>query len=396
MVDIRYFDFRDVFRAPRAGISAKKLWVATFGLLLAHLGYVLFTYLAMIASGMTLAGIWSTHGIWPVPACAHYGWYAWLLQLIGLGFSGMVLMLTATAVSNLAFQQLRGDDFYSSGDAWAFARSRWWAMVLAPLAISGIIAFLSGAGWILGLIGRIPWLGPVTLALHLPLVIFFGMVVFFSGLVFLTHFAIGPAIISTTSGDAMDVLVQLFSCAWSQPWRFLTYQFQLKVITVAAVHIVVVFVTAGLWVGRWIIAPVMGPGYQQVLHIGHELALFRCPVTAGLGLATNGFTTSLCPWLPGLQQRCLDSLFAADLTGAGAGVHFAGHLTGLILFLVMFTIAGYFLATWFSGQTIIYLILRKKKDGEDMLEYDEDDDWNPMGEEDNDATLDEPAEPNTP
>ncbi len=117
MVNINYFDFRDIFLAPRVGLSGKKIWVASVGLLLAHLGYAVFTYLARIATGMTLSGIWTTQGLWPVPAFTQYSWPGWALQLIGLGFAAVVMMLTATAVSSLAYQQFKGDDFYSSGDA---------------------------------------------------------------------------------------------------------------------------------------------------------------------------------------------------------------------------------------------------------------------------------------
>ncbi len=380
MVNIRYFDFRDLFLAPRAGLSGKKIWVASSGLLLAHMGYAVFTYLARIATGMTLGGIWSTQGLWPVPSFAQYTWAGWTLQLIGLAFAGMVLLLAATAVSSLAYQQFKGDDFFSTGDAWSFARSRWIALILAPLAIAGLLVFLVAAGLLLGLIGKIPLIGPLVVAIHMPLVIFFGMIAAFSSLVFFTHFSLGPAIISTTSGDAMDVLVQLFSCAWSQPWRFLTYQFLLKLIAVFSVHVLVIFVIAGLWFSRWILSPVMGNSFNQLLQIGYDLARFRCPVTSTTcALASENLGLDLTSRLPELQQRCLDTLFAADLTGAGGAVTAGGYIFGAALFLIIIAVTGYFFATWFSGQTIVYLILRKHKDGEDLLEYDEDDDWQPLG-----------------
>ncbi len=380
MVNIRYFDFRDIFLAPRAALSGKKIWVATGGLLLAHLGYAVFTYLARIATGMTLGGLWSTQGLWPVPAFAQYTWPGWLLQLLGFGFAGMVLMLAATAVSSLAYKQFRGDDFFSTSDAWTFARSRWLALVLAPLVIIGLLLFLVIAGMLLGLIGKIPLIGPLVVAAHMPLVILFAVIAAFSALVFFTHFALGPAIISTTSGDAMDVLVQLFSCAWSQPWRFLTYQFLLKLLSIFSVHVMVFFVIGGFWISRWIIAPVMGSSFPQMLQIGYEFARFRCPVTSTTcALARENCGIDLASRLPALQQRCLDSLFAADLTGAGGAVTAAGYIFGVVLFLIIIAVTGYFFATWFSGQTIIYLILRKRKDGEDLLEYDEDDDWKPAG-----------------
>lgn len=383
MVIIRHFDFRDLFLAPRAGLSGKKIWISTLGLLLAHIGYAVFTYLARLATGMTLGGIWTTQGLWPVPAFAQYAWPGWALQLLGFVFAGIVLLLTATAVSSLAYQQFKGDDFYSTGDAWSFARSRWIALILAPLVIAGLLLFMVTAGMLLGLVGKIPLVGPLVVALHMPLVVFFAMVAALSALVFFTHFALGPAIIGTTSGDAMDVLVQLYSCAWSQPWRFLTYQFLLKLIAVFSVHVLVIFVITGFWISRWVITPVMGDSFPQILQIGYDFARFRCPVTSTTcALARENLGLDLASRLPDLQQRCLDTLFAADLTGASGSVTVAGHIFGGVLFLIILAITGYFFATWFSGQTIIYLNLRKQKDGEDLLEYSEDDDWEPTGLDD--------------
>lgn len=400
MVNINYFDFRDIFLAPRAGLSGKKIWIASLGLLLAHLGYALFTYLARIATGMTLSGIWTTQGLWPVPAFAQYSWPGWSLQLIGLGFAVVVLMLAATAVSSLAYQQFKGDDFYSTGDAWSFARSRWIALMLAPMVIAGLLLFLAVAAMLLGLVGKIPLIGPAVVALHMPLAVFFAMIAAFSVLVFFTHFALGPAIIGTTAGDAMDVLVQLYSCAWSQPWRFLTYQFQLKLISVFSVHIMVIFVIGGLWISRWIIMPVMGSRFGQMLQIGYDFARFHCPVTSTTcALARDNLGLDLSSRFPALQQRCLDTLFAADLTGASGAVNAAGHIFGGVLFLIIIAVSSYFFATWFSGQTIIYLILRKRKDGEDLLEYNEDDDWKPVGfgdEEPDEPGHSSPAENETP
>ncbi len=58
-------------------------------------------------------------------------------------------------------------------------------------------------------------------------------------------------------------------------------------------------------------------------------------------------------------------------------------------------ISGYFFATWFSGQTIIYLILRQRKDDENLLEREDEEDWEEELEEEPAAEA-EPGEIEAP
>ena len=48
--------------------------------------------------------------------------------------------------------------------------------------------------------------------------------------------------------------------------------------------------------------------------------------------------------------------------------HFAGRLLAIMLIVIGAVVASYAYATWCSGQTLIYIALRKKKDDENLLE----------------------------
>ena len=41
-----YFDFRDIFRAPRLALSGKKIWIFIVGNLAGYIVYWVFTYLS--------------------------------------------------------------------------------------------------------------------------------------------------------------------------------------------------------------------------------------------------------------------------------------------------------------------------------------------------------------
>ena len=57
----------------------------------------------------------------------------------------------------------------------------------------------------------------LALALHMPLVVFFAMVSAFSALVFFTHFALGPPIISTTRSGRY--VLSSFGSRWTRSYR---------------------------------------------------------------------------------------------------------------------------------------------------------------------------------
>ena len=50
------------------------------------------------------------------------GWGATLLSVIGILGGLICLVLGATAVARITYKQLKGDEFYSSRDAWKFVK----------------------------------------------------------------------------------------------------------------------------------------------------------------------------------------------------------------------------------------------------------------------------------
>ena len=47
-----YFDFRDIFKAPRLALSGKKIWIFIVGNLAGYTLYWIFTYLSLAMSGI--------------------------------------------------------------------------------------------------------------------------------------------------------------------------------------------------------------------------------------------------------------------------------------------------------------------------------------------------------
>ena len=60
-----YFDFRDIFRAPRLALSGKKIWIFIVGNLAGYIVYWVFTYLSLVMSGIEFGDALSKYGLYP-------------------------------------------------------------------------------------------------------------------------------------------------------------------------------------------------------------------------------------------------------------------------------------------------------------------------------------------
>ena len=135
-----YFDVRDIFRAPRLALSGKKIWIFVIGNLAGYILYWVFSYLSLIMTGMTFADAISQYGLYPCLFGNKAEWYAWVTYFIGLEAWFLAIFMAYTSVSRVTFKQLKGNDFFSAGDAWQYTNKHWHPIVFAPIAILLIIA----------------------------------------------------------------------------------------------------------------------------------------------------------------------------------------------------------------------------------------------------------------
>jgi len=160
-----YFDFRDIFRAARYGFSGKKIGLQFLGLLLGYLGYACLTYIAMMVSGIGFAANWATCRLFPTVVTGGLCWYGWIIFLAGVIFFIIMWMMYSTATAKVTYQQLKGDDFYTAREALGFVSKNWKAIIFSPVMVIAIILFLAVCGIIVGLIGKIPFVGELAVAL---------------------------------------------------------------------------------------------------------------------------------------------------------------------------------------------------------------------------------------
>ena len=120
-----HFDIRDLFRVIRLGWSGKKIWTGLCGLIVAYVGYSALVTLGFSVSGTSASEVWHQHGLFPGASPESLPLAGSILHVIAMLFAAAVLYITSCMMCKITYQQLRGDDFYSSGDAWLFVKSHW-------------------------------------------------------------------------------------------------------------------------------------------------------------------------------------------------------------------------------------------------------------------------------
>lgn len=354
-----YFDYRDVFRAARLGLSPKKMWVLFLGLLCGFVFYGLFGYLAHMVSGRSIGDVWVMFGLIPAMPWPDSGISSWILWAIGVLGALLSYILSAAATARLAAEQLNGNEFFEVREAIGYLKGSWKSIVGGPAVILSFIIMLLVFGIGLGWWGRIPVLGELTVAvLSLPvylacLFLVFLMVSFLIGLFF------SPVISGATKGDAFDNLFEVFSSITSQPWRLVIYTGLLKMISFLAAAIFAWFTVIGLGLAYQVLSWSMGGKFTDI-----AMAAFNMYTPP---LATN-YLMSL-----GIDNPVLASM--ASFMTANPLLNWSGQVSafviGMSLNAVRLLVLSYMLSVFVTGQTIIYGIIVMKRDQRNIFTKDE-------------------------
>jgi len=352
-----YFDVRDVFRAPRLALSGKKILLQFIGLLVGYLGYLVFTYLAFLSSGSSFSETWKFHGLFPLSNFPFTEWYSWVIFIIGCLVALICWLLASTMVGKVTYEQLKGDDFYSSKEALRFLKKHFGPAFLSPLSMLAFIAFLIICGIIIGLLGKIPYLGEIGIGVFYLIPLFavalsLAYVIF----IFFISLLLAPAVVATLKEDTFETLVQIFSTVWNQAWRYIVYTGLIGVMSKVGIFIFGYFsfravqfihLTCGVFMK------------DKLTDITEEALSYITIPQHFLDYFTNIFA--------GINFR-----FHLPEIGPGLYLNWSGQISAFLiaisLIFIIFMVLSYGLAIISTGQTLTYIILRRKKDDENLLE----------------------------
>jgi hypothetical protein len=362
-----HWSYKDVFRALRLGFSAKKVWMMSLGLLFGFAGYAILTYVAYAAAGTDFLTVWQSFRLLPFPSPLDYAfpWYSWLIFAVAVIWFLCVLLVTGTAVSKVAYEQLRGDEFYESKEAFRFAFKNISAVLASPLLILAFVALILVFGLIFSLLGAIPAAGEIFVGLLAVLAFIASLFIVYLLVVFLFSLLLGPSVIGATHSDTFDTLFEVFSCVNEQPARLIWYTATTALLAKAGSFLLGLATSAA---GR------IGYGITGVF-TGYKLA----------DVMTNAayyFKVAVPDWWPvKLQQLFLRAIDyyglsqiyrPSDYVALGWSHDVASLLLGVLFYLIAIMVVGYGLSVWFTGMTINFAVLAYKKDEKNVLELPED------------------------
>lgn len=358
-----HFNYKDIFRSLRFAFSAKKLAMVMWGYLLAMIGYIVTSYVALVSAGWTVSDAWQVYRIFPIPESL--AWYGWVIWAIGAIYALIVILITGTAVIKVTFEQLRGDDFYQMTKAFKYATQRMKHILMSPTLILLFIIAIALSGLILSLLGAIPYFG--ELFTGIMIIPAFAASLFIVYLLIMLVFTLlfAPAVVGIAGTDTFDTLFEVFSMLNEQPARLVWYAmigaFLAKVGTflLAFASRIAVNIMANI----------------LTLFMGDKMLVL-------MDNAASGFRMTIPYWCPEPFAILWDHAISAfagtaifnppmyqpvGITMSIASVIMILAYCGLILFVL-----SYGMTTWYVSTCCAYLVISKKKDDKDLLEVKED------------------------
>ena len=359
----RYFDFRDIFQVIRYGFSGRKIAVHFIGLVLAYLIYETLVYLSLvIVGGTAVQDFWNKYALLPLLPFGDAGLTQTteIAMWIGMVSFACIFFLASTVASKITIEQLRGDFFFSVGDALTFLKGHWKSVLGAFIGLLLIQIFLAIVPLSIAGIAKLPAVGKPFLmltSLLMPIGFFLGLLMALIAIVFSTSLLFVPAVAATTGADAFEIIYQQFAIVWNKPWLLVCYEAMLLLIKFIFVPIWAFFCLAGFSI-------VMLP--TRLLHT-EAMSQFMGYANLWLGGAVEKIAT-----LPYINNIGVFNTGTSDQMPTLTGVAtVTTPVTAIFLTITLLMSAGLVIAYLFSiasaGNTVIYTIVRKKLDGQNLL-----------------------------
>jgi len=356
MVSMR-FNCRDLFQSVRIALGLQRLWLQSLGLFFAYAVYFVLTYAALGVSGVALGDYFTQYGLLPCVAGQQMSAIGWLLAVLGIAGALFMVMATAAAVSRATYMHLKGHLFYTWQEAWRFGlKTKAASLISAPLAVVVIIGAIVAGGTVIGLLGRIPVIGAVGLSVFTVIWYAAGLFLVFTALALGLSLVLTPAILASTDDDAFEGIFQSFSILHTQPWRFILYELLTALLALAG-FIVMAFLAKLAW-GVMNHVLVLGMGRQY-----GDLSYQATALVQNLIYPAVAYVKAMT----GAMAGCF--FFSQDFILRAMPMHMqiASWLTAVFMLFIGGVVLAFPVAIWNAGQTMIFIIIKKVKENDDVL-----------------------------
>ena len=349
------FRVSDAVLSARYGFNLRNIWAFWKGLVRAWLIWALFVYAGFFAAGDSMWERFSSSVLCPLPDVLFLSSVpAIVLLIVGTLLSVFTLMTTSMKVGKLTFQQLRGDQFYSEGDARTVCTANWKPVLLTPVTIISGMALGVLLLILTGILGKLPVAGPYISSLLVVPAWILGLFLILAGICLLLSFHLVPVITASTGGDTFENLFELFSTITSRPFRIVRGVLAGAFMRIPAFFLLVLFAWGSVQLTGSMIDRFSGSsGTSSAIESGFsraapDLVPFYSSIFSPVSSTSGGDQswTGLPAWI---------------LAASG---------TALMIFL-----AAYWCSSCTAMWMIIYLGARYSRDGEDLLLRAEEDEY---------------------
>lgn len=357
------------------------------GFLIAYIGYGILAYLAFIVAGIEIGEIWESFRFVPIYPI-DLPWYSWIVWIVGAFWWICVALLTGVAVSKITYEQLKGDDFYEIKEAFKFAFKSGKSAIFAPVVLILFMVTLIIMGVILALITWIPFFGQLFFAVMAIPAFAVCMFILYLVIVTIVCLIIGPAIVGETANDTFDTLFESFSVINDQPWRFIVYELLLLAIVTLGVGILGFFSAKAIFLGQDVIGLFHVDKLDNLLmNAAYYVKLTLWPCCPG---SIHNFVIDYLDSIGMIHLLYPLQYVSAYESWAGA---ISSFVLGIIYYFIVLFVLSYGGAIFWSGNTLIFTILVKKKDDKNLLEIKEEPFDEPVVEEEKKEKSDAEKKP---
>ena len=361
-----HFNYKDVFRAGRLGFSAKKIWLAFLGFLVAHVGYCIFSYLAFVVGGLEIGEVWEVFRLTPMYPTG-LPWFSWVIWIIAFLWYLCIALIIGVSISKVTYEQLKGDEFFEIKEAVSFALKNGKSAILAPIVLVAFMFALILMGVVLALITWVPYFGQLFFAVMSILAFAVCLFIIYLMIVTVVSLVIGPSIVGETGNDTFDTLFESFSVVNDQPWRFVIYEFLLVLVILIGVGLLGLFSAKAIFLGQDVIGLIVPAEKLDnlLINAAYYVKITVPPImpeswhnTFAAYVESIGMTNLLYPpdYLPAYESW------------AGAITSF---ILGIVYYFIILFVKSLGAAILWAGNTVIFTVLVKKKDDKNLLEIKE-------------------------
>jgi len=258
--------------------------------------------------------------------------YHWFYCIVFFLIKLVVFSIAGGAICRIAALQFAQGEKPGFTEALRYSINKFASFFTAPLVPVSIIAVMAFLIFLLGFFGNIPWgIGELLMSIFLFLALFAGALIAVLMMGTIAGFNLMFPAVAYDGSDCLDAISRSLSYVYAKPWRMGFYS---------------------------IIAGVYGAVCYVFVRFFAFLMLWFTYRSLQLGvLGGNKKLTTIWP-----APTFMNLVDPPDLTTANWSEKFAAVIIFLLLLAVLILIVSYIISFYFSANTIIYSLMRKKVD----------------------------------